>query len=461
MNHLRSVMRAATAAVAAMAVTAAAGGCKKDAGAGAGGPPGGGRPPAAVTAAQAIARDVPVYLDEIGKTAAREYVNVMPQVTGQVQSLHFADGQDVKKGELLFTLDPRPFEAAVAQADANVAQQQASLDLAKQEFKRVQGLVETKAISQQDFDQRQSAVTVGEAQVKAAEAAVRTAKLNLEYCTIKSTVDGRVSQRQVDPGNIVKANEASLVIVQRLDPIYADFTIPEQELPRVRKHMADGTLRTEVTVPGQVATAVAKAVGGGAGGSGGEAPAAPPAGPATNAAPTNGSSETGPSRTGELTFLDTMVQQGLGTVKLRATLKNDDRYFWPGQFVNVRLILETRKGATLVPQQAIQIGQKGTYVYVVKADGTADMRPVREGQRQGDLVVVDAVPGMPQVAVGEQVIVTGQTFIGPGAKVHVIDPAGAGQGPGGGGQPAAGGKPAAKADGKSSDGKSTEGAAAQ
>ncbi|MDB5298288.1 MAG: family efflux transporter, subunit, partial [Phycisphaerales bacterium] len=177
----------------------------------------------------------------------------------------------------------------------------------------------------------------------------------------------------------------------------------------------------------------------------GAVPAAPPAGGPGTPPAGSGSGPSGGPRTGDLTFLDTNVQQGLGTVRLRATLPNADRYFWPGQFVNVRLILETRKGAVLVPQQAVQVGQKGPFVYVVKADNTADMRQVSQGQRQDDLVVVES-----GVAAGERVIVTGQTFIGPGAPVHVA-----------GDPPPAGGAPGGAAPGAAAGGQPKEGAAAK
>lgn len=346
------------------------GGCKRDQQAG--GAPPGGRPPAMVSVAQATTVKVPRYLDEIGKTAAVEYVTIQPQVGGQIQKIHFQDGADLKKGDVLFTIDPRPYEAALAEAEANVTQQQASQALAKLEFERTKKLIETKAVSQQEFDQKQSALAVADAQVKAAEAAVRTAALNVGYCTITSPIDGRAGQRQVDVGNIVKANDAALLVVQRLDPIYAEFTITESDLPRVREFMSKGTLTVQVSVPGQ----------------------------------------TGEPHKGELTFLDTSVQPGAGTVRLRATLPNADRYFWAGQFVNVRLVLEMTD-SVLVPMEAIQIGQKGPFVYVVK-DSTAEMRLVNEGQQQGSWMEI--LKGVDQ---GDQVITAGQMMVAPGAKVQV------------------------------------------
>jgi multidrug efflux system membrane fusion protein len=368
-----------TAGLGAGAVAVIGGGCKPGGGGGPAAATMPAPPPASVTVAVAKAQDVPLYIEEIGTTAAREYVAVQSQVAGQVQEIHFTDGQELKKGDKLFTIDPRPFEAAVAQAEANVGQRRAELELARQDFARVQDLIKTKAISQQEFDQKKNAVAVSEAQIKAADAAVQTARLNLDYCYIRSPIDGRAGQRQVDVGNVVKVNDMTLLVIQRLDPIYADFTITERDLPRVRGHMkGDGKLKAQVWVPGAA----------------------------------------GEPRTGELTFLDTAVQTGAGRVKLRATLPNADRYFWAGQFVNVRLVLEVKKDAVLVPAQAIQIGQVGPYVYVVDEQSKAAMRPIKQGQRQGEWVVIDQ-----GVSAGENVVTQGQKFVFPGAPVQVAHPA--------------------------------------
>lgn len=389
---LTAALRAAGAGVVVLGAVA---GCDKLAGRGAATQPAKpAMPGASVTVSQAKAQDVPLYIEEIGTTAAREYVAVQSQVAGQIQDIHFTDGQELKKGEMLFTIDPRPFQAAVAQAEANVGQRRAELELAKQDFGRVQELIKTKAISQQEFDQKKNAVDVCEAQVKAADAAVQTSKLNLDYCYVRSPIDGRAGQRQVDVGNVVKVNDMTLLVIQRLNPIYADFTITERDLPRVREHMTNGKmLKAQVWVP--------------------ETAGAP--------------------REGELTFLDTAVQTGSGRVKLRATVPNEDRHFWAGQFVNVRLVLEVKKDAVLVPSQSIQIGQTGPYVYVVENGKTAAMRQIKQGQRQdGWVVIADGVKA------GEDVVTTGQKFLFPGAPV-AISP---GQAPAEASAPAGGEKPA-------------------
>jgi multidrug efflux system membrane fusion protein len=265
-----------------------------------------------------------------------------------------------------------------------------ALERAQLEWRRVEDLLKTNAVSREEYDQRRTAVATAEAQVKWAQAAVDLAKLNLEYCRIRSPIDGRTGQRLVDPGNIVKANEGSLVSIQRLDPIYADFTVTERELQDVRRGMSQDRsgLTVHVALPA----------------------------PRNQDAATQPSTAPATPREGKLTFLDNAVQDATGTVKLRATVPNSDRYFWPGQFVNVRLVLAIKRDAPLVPTLAVQTGQQGRFVLVVTPDRTAEMRPVVEGQKQGDLVVIDS-----GVAPGEQVIVAGHMGVMPGAKVMVTN----------------------------------------
>jgi multidrug efflux system membrane fusion protein len=332
------------------------------------------RPPSPVTVARAVSMDVPLYLDEVGHTVAREVVSVQPQVSGRITEIHFADGADLKKGDPLFTIDPRPFQSQLDAAQANLAQSKAALDFAKIQFARVQDLVESKAIARQDYDTRKNAVDVGEAQVKQNEAAVESARLNLEYTAILSPIDGRAGHRLVDNGNVVTANTTTLLTIERLDPIYADFTVTENDLSQVQRNEAKRTLRAEVSLP--------------------DAPK---------------------PEVGELTFLDNSVQSSSGTVLLRATVPNPARHLWPGQFVNVRLVLATLPKAVLVPAAASQDSAKGTFVYVVKEDSTAELRPVKLGQRQGEMVVVEQ-----GLQPGERVVMNGQLGVMPGGKVRVI-----------------------------------------
>src|SRR5256712_2019152 len=305
-------------------------------------PPAFERPPAPVSVVAAVARDVPIYLDEIGKFVAREAVTIQPQVTGRITKIHFTDGADVKTGDVLFTIDPRPYQAQLDAAEANFASAKAALALAKSQLARYESVTDQRAVTRQDYDTKKNAVEANEAQVKQNQAAVETARLNLEYCTIRSPINGRAGQRLVDLGNVVTANTSALLSIQRLDPIYADFTVTENDLTAVWQNMARGSLTVEVRLP----------------------------------------DESGTPHAGELTFLDNAVQDATGTVKLRATIPNRDRHFWSGQFARIRLILSVRQGAVLIPEVALQTATKGPFVYVVQEDATATLRPVTLGQRQ-------------------------------------------------------------------------------
>jgi multidrug efflux system membrane fusion protein len=334
-----------------------------------------GPPPPLVNIVKARTQDVPRYLDEIGRNAALESVTVTPQVGGRIEERHFKDGDNLKKGQLLFVIDPRPYKAQLDAAEATLAQNKAALELAKIEFARDADIINTRAISREDYDTKKNGVDVSKARVEAAEAALETAKLNLEYCYIHSPIDGRAGARLVDVGNVVQANSTALLSIQHNDPIYANFTVTERDLPEVQKQITHRTLKALTWLP------------------------------------TDSANE---ARTGIVEFLDNTVQNGTGTVNLRATIPNSDRHFWPGQFVNVRLVLGTDLGALLIPSEATQISQKGPFVFVVKSDDIAELRPVVLGQRQGSDVVVAS-----GLSAGERVVVTGQMTVRPGGKVRV------------------------------------------
>ena len=355
----------------ALAAVAAVAGCKKEeAAAGAGQE----MPPPLVVAVKAEQRDVPHYIDAIGKIVPLEAVTITPRIDGPIVERKFEDGADVKKGQVLFRIDPAPTEAEVASAKAQLAQAIAARNFAKIELDRYAAVANTQAISKSDYDTKRNAVEVAEAQVAAAEAAVRTAEIRLGFCTIVSPIDGRAGSRLVDVGNVVRENETALLSVQSVAPIYADFTVNEQQLSAVRQYMAKQTLKTFVKLP------------------------------------TDGND----GEEGTLTFLDNSVQQGSGTIRLRATIDNKNAHFWPGQFVQVRLVLETLQGAVLVPSAAPQTSQAGPFVLVVKPDSTAEMRPIERGQVQGDKVVI--AKGL---AAGEQVITDGQLMVRPGGPVRL------------------------------------------
>jgi membrane fusion protein, multidrug efflux system len=378
------------------------------------------RPPAPVTVSTAIMQDVPTYLDAIGKTVAREVVSIQPQVSGRITKIHFTDGANVKKGDMLFTIDTRPFEANLRQAQANVSKdlalkKQAEANLAKDiaqakwgevQVKRYGSLVAAGVVPREQYEQLKAnadslnaavdadraAVHSADETIKVDTAAVESAKVQLSYCYIRSPIDGRAGQRLVDIGNVVNpggsnggnasstssgsgtsSNSNALLVIERLDPIYADFTISQNYMANVQQQMREGSLKTEVRLP-----------------------------------------DSEDSVTGQLTFLDNAVQNTTGQVSLRATIPNEGHRFWPGRFVNIRLVLSTIHGAVLVPATAPQMSAKGSYVYVVKQDSTAEQRQVSLGQRQGDLVVVEK-----GVEAGERVITNGQVGVTPGGKVRI------------------------------------------
>jgi len=363
------------------------------------------RPPAPVSVAAAMQRDVPVYLDEIGKCVAREVVSVQPQVSGRITEIHFADGADVKAGDPLFTIDPRPFQAELDRAQANLAkdtalEKQAEANLARDiaqaknaevQAQRYADLIKQEGVTKEQYDQvrtdaeaLQATVNADRAALASAQqaiqvdkAAIESARVQLGYCFIHSPINGRAGRRLVDIGNVVDANSGSLLVIQRLDPIYADFTVTENDLSEVQRSMSRGALNVEVRLP----------------------------------------DESDAPMLGTLTFLDNAVQEATGTVMLRATIPNPARRLWPGRFVKVRLVLSTLREAVLVPVTATQMSAKGPFVFVVKGDSTAEMRPVKTGQREEDLVVIEQ-----GIKPGEQVVVNGQIGVTPGGKVHVEQP---------------------------------------
>ena len=369
------------------------------------------RPPAPVTVAPAVSQDVANYLDALGKIVARETVAIQPQVSGRITQIHFTDGANVKKGQRLFTIDPRPFEANLQQAQANLARdaalkKQAEANLAREvarekwgraQVDRYRTLVEQGVVAKEQYEQlraeydslaanseaARAVVRSADETIKVDNAAIETAKVQLSYCFINSPIDGRAGQRLVDIGNVVNPgsgnsdNSNALLVIERLDPIYADFTISQNSLSAVQQEMRQGTLTAEVRLPDAVNDPV----------------------------------------TGQLTFVDNAVQNETGQVTLRATLPNPDHRFWPGRFVNIRLVLSTIPGAVLVPASAPQMSANGSYVYVVKPDSTAEQRQVSLGQRQGDLIVVEK-----GVAAGEQIVINGQLGVTPGGKVLVAQP---------------------------------------
>jgi multidrug efflux system membrane fusion protein len=334
-------------------------------------------PPQAVVATKVITRDVPLYLDEIGNCTAYATVQVQAQVSGQIAARHFIDGAELKKGDLLFSIDPRPFQAVLGQAQAALAQARSQQQLDETNLKRSQDLFSKGAIDQQDLDVAVTTVKNDVGKTQGAEAAVAAAQLNLDYCQIVSPIDGRAGERLVDVGNIVAGGNggvgAVLLTIESLDPIYTDFAVAESDLAKVRPYLGKTNLKVQTQAPGD--------------------PAA--------------------SRLGDLTFVDNTVQPGAGTVKMRATTPNPDRVFWPMEFVRVRMILDTLKDAKLVPAEAVQISQRGPYVFVVAPDNSVAIRLVRPGQPEDGGMVVIQDNLQPE----ETVVVSGQLALAPGVKV--------------------------------------------
>jgi multidrug efflux system membrane fusion protein len=286
-------------------------------------------------------------------------VQVQAQVNGVIITRNFQDGSDVKKGDLLFTIDPRPYQATLDQAKAQNALDQVTL-------KRQEDLRARKVIAQQDYD-------IAVANAQKSQAATEAAQVNLDWCYIKSPINGRVGLRNVDVGNLVGPSTPPLVTILGLDPIYTDFTVAENDLALVRKYLGGSNVRVETYLADGSIT----------------------------------------PRRGDLYFIDNAVQPGSGTVRARGVTPNPDRALWPSEFVRVRFILDILKDANLVPTQAVQVSQSGPFVFVAKTDNTVELRPVTPGQRQqGDLMVIEK-----GVKPDETVVVTGQLALSPGARI--------------------------------------------
>lgn len=331
-------------------------------------------PPPLVLAAAADSADVPIKLIEIGSCAPKEKVEIRAQVSGKILSIHFEDGDDVEAGALLFKIDPAPYAAELARANAQLLENQARLDDAKREYERVKDLGDKGAISKQDVDTKKNRIAVAQATIAASEADITNAKISLEWCEIRAPLSGRLGRRLVDAGNLVRPeSQQTLVTIQRVDPIYVEFYIPESELPAVRAKQASGALAVFVSEPDTKNKAAA----------------------------------------GSLTFWDSEIKRETGTVMLRATLPNETRRFWPGEFVHIELILEMQKNAVLVPARAVQTSAAGPFVYIIKSDGTAESRSVVPGPRQGEKTVIQS-----GVAAGERVITDGHILVMPGKAVR-------------------------------------------
>jgi multidrug efflux system membrane fusion protein len=327
-----------------------------------------------VNVAKAVKKTVPIQLSAIGTAEAYSTVSIKGQVNAVLKEVHFKQGDFVKKGDLLFTLDARPFQASLAQAEANLARDKAQADLTIVQAERYKKLYDQGISAKEQYDQMEANAAAQQGSVHADEAAVESAKLQLQYCAIYSPVDGRTGALQVYPGNLVKENDVPiLVVINEIAPLYEDFSVPEQYLGVIKKYMAGGRLQIEATPYGDTAAEV-----------------------------------------GYLTFVDNTVDNTTGTIKLKGTFANTDHRLWPGQFSAVSLRLSEEENATVVPTQAVQTGQSGDFVFVIKPDQTAESRPVKVARTLGTESVIAK-----GIDPGETVVTDGQLRLIPGIKVQI------------------------------------------
>ena len=332
-------------------------------------------PPVPVQVATAVKKTVPVQLEAIGRVETPSSVALKSQINGQVTEVHFTEGDEVKQGQLLFTLDRRALEAALSQAESTLARDIAQAANARADAARYDKLFQEGVAAKEQRDSFATAATVAEAVVQADQAAVENAKVQLSYTKMYAPVSGRTGSLMIHPGDIVKANDVPiLVVINQVHPVYVTFSVPEQNLADIKRYMARGALPVQAVIPHDSAGAVR----------------------------------------GTLTFVDNAVDQSTGTIKLKGTFANDDRRLWPGQFVNVTLTLAQRPDLVVVPSQAVQTGQSGKYLFVVRTDMTAESRTVEAGATVAGETVIEK-----GLAAGEQVVTDGQLRLVPNAKVSI------------------------------------------
>lgn len=328
-----------------------------------------------VTVAAVVQKTIPVEIRAIGTGESFSTVAVKAMVNGEMTRVNFVEGQDVKKGDLLFAIDSRSYTAALNQAEANLARDQAQVKYTSDQAQRYANLYQQGIVPKQLADQYQSTYDTLEEAIRADKAAVENAKVQLSYCSIYSPLDGRTGSLLIHQGNVVKANDTvSMVVINQITPIYVDFSVPEQFLPEIKKHMAAGKLGVKAVIP----------------------------------------NDEGLPESGVLTFVNNTVDSNTGTILLKGTFPNARRRLWPGQFVNVVLTLSARPNAVIVPTRAIQTGQEGQFVFVVRPDRTVESRSVVVGAAfDADTVIEKGLQ------VGESVVTDGQLRLVPGSRVEI------------------------------------------
>jgi len=329
---------------------------------------------APVLTARATVTNLPVLVDPapVGHVLPVSSVTIRPQIGGIISTVEFREGQEVKKGDLLFTIDPRPAQAALVQSQANLQRDVAQLENSKIQFDREQKLFDSKLVSQDEYDTSRAAYDTLIGTVAADRAALTNAQLNLEYTQIRSPVDGRTGSLQFHEGNVVKSPDDVLLTINQIHPIYAAFAIAERFLPEIQKQKRDHVLTVKASYEDMV----------------------------------------GEPATGELTFVDNAVDTTTGTILLKATFPNEDYKLWPGQFVKMSIQLDELKDVTVVPSQAVQTGQNGQLAYVVMPDMKVEARTVKTGLTFGGLTVISS-----GVKAGETVVTDGQLRLAPGVPV--------------------------------------------
>jgi multidrug efflux system membrane fusion protein len=337
-----------------------------------------GRPAVPVAVAQVLEKDVPVQLTAVGNVEAYATVSVKSRVGGELTAVHFREGQEVKEGDLLFTIDKAPYEVALKEAQARLERDQALARKARDDVRRNMPLAEKDIVSRQALDQVVSTAEAAEALVKADQAAVETLHLQLSYCTIRAPISGRTGSLMIQRGNLVKASDEtkSLVVIHQIQPIYVSFSVPEQHLAQINRGMSEGRMGVLAVISDPTST-------------------------------------NGPVA-GTVSFVNNTVDTSTGTIRLKATFPNEDRRLWPGQIADVVLTLGMLPRAVVVPSQTVQSGQSGQYAFVVKPEGVVELRPIVVGRSMNGETVIQK-----GLNPGETVVTDGQLLLTPGTKVSV------------------------------------------
>lgn len=334
--------------------------------------------PVPVTVAVAVQKAVPIQEQAIGNVEAYSTIAIKAQISGELLKAHFREGQEVSKGELLFTLDPRSFELLLKQAEANLAKDTAQFETAKLEARRYEDLVSKGYVSQSQYDQMNANALALKAIVDLDRAAVENARLQLSYCFIHAPITGRTGSLMVNQGNLIKANDTQLVSLNQLEPIYVSFSVPEKQLSNIKRYLAEGAIKIEALASKE---------------------------------------DINPEK-GTLSFIDNAVDHSTGSIKLKGIFNNKGKKLWPGQFVNVVMTLAMQPDAIVVPLQAVQTGQTGQYIFVVKEDNTVESRPITLAMNMNQEAVI--AKGLKP---GEKVVTDGQLRLVPGTTVEIKTPA--------------------------------------